>query len=206
MHVRWFRPLHRFRPGQVNHRTHRKVHDRRRGGRRSPAASASPTNGRATPANEHEWRDTHFRIRGPAVDGLRAAFLDNWAETDPELFDDDVDRFPDQPQPGRRGRAVRARRVGDRLERRRHPVPHAAPARRSSAIRITTAYFVPDDEIIDRLCDAADRGVEVEILLPGPHADKRFVQLAGEATYERLLDARRRASGTSSRRCCTPRS
>jgi len=23
--VRWFRPLHRFRPGQVNHRTHRKV-------------------------------------------------------------------------------------------------------------------------------------------------------------------------------------
>ena len=32
--------------------------------------------------------------------GLRAAFLDNWAETDPVLFDDEIDRFPDQPKPG----------------------------------------------------------------------------------------------------------
>src|SRR5262249_30982588 len=44
--------------------------------------------------------DTHFRVAGPAVDGLRAAFLDNWAETDDELFEDGVDRFPDQPKPG----------------------------------------------------------------------------------------------------------
>ena len=27
--------------------------------------------------SEAEWRDSHFRIEGPAVDGLRAAFLDN---------------------------------------------------------------------------------------------------------------------------------
>ena len=50
--------------------------------------------------DEHEWRDTHFRIRGPAVDGLRAAFLDNWAETDPVLYDPDYDHFPLQPTPG----------------------------------------------------------------------------------------------------------
>ena len=107
--MRWFRPLRRLRPGQVNHRTHRKVLIVDEADRRSPAASASPTSGRATPANEHEWRDTHFRIEGPAVDGLRAAFLDNWAETDPELFDEAVDRFPDQPQAGLARRAVRAR-------------------------------------------------------------------------------------------------
>ena len=56
-------------------------------------------------------------------------------------------------------------------------------------MRITTAYFVPDDDLTDRLCEAAERGVEIEILLPGPHADKRFVQLAGERLYERLLDS-----------------
>jgi cardiolipin synthase len=55
-------------------------------------------------------------------------------------------------------------------------------------VRITTAYFVPDDELIERLCGASDRGVAVEILLPGPHGDKRFVQLAGQAVYERLLE------------------
>jgi cardiolipin synthase len=33
------------------------------------------------------------------------------------------------------------------------------------------------------------RGVTVTVLVPGEHADKRFVQLAGEATYSTLLDA-----------------
>ena len=56
-------------------------------------------------------------------------------------------------------------------------------------VRITTAYFVPDDEQLDRLCAAATRGVEVDILLPGPHMDKRFVQLGSEGSYGPLLDA-----------------
>ena len=30
--------------------------------------------------------------------------------------------------------------------------------------------------------------MQVQVLLPGPHADKRFVQLSAEASYERLLD------------------
>ena len=55
-------------------------------------------------------------------------------------------------------------------------------------LRITTAYFVPDADLIERLCQAADRGVDVEILLPGPHADKRFVQIAAESTYATLLE------------------
>jgi cardiolipin synthase len=55
-------------------------------------------------------------------------------------------------------------------------------------IRITTAYFVPDDDLTERLLDAAGRGVEIDILLPGPHADKRFVQLAAEYEYGDLLE------------------
>jgi cardiolipin synthase len=55
-------------------------------------------------------------------------------------------------------------------------------------VRIVTAYFVPDTQLNERICEAAERGVRVEILLPGPHADKRFVQLAGESSFERLLD------------------
>jgi cardiolipin synthase len=55
-------------------------------------------------------------------------------------------------------------------------------------IRITTAYFVPDADLVERLCDARDRDVTVEILLPGPHGDKRFVQVAGQSAYEPLLE------------------
>ncbi len=184
--VRWFRPLPRLRPNELNHRTHRKVlivdeavsfaggvgiADEWLGDARSPA----------------EWRDTHFRIRGPAVDGLRAAFLDNWAETDRELFDPAIDRFPDQPKAGQ----VVAQCVRGASETGHSDVFTLFRALCQAAVqhlRITTAYFVPDDEIVRRLCTAAERGVEVELLIPGPHADKRFVQLAGEAAYAELLD------------------
>jgi cardiolipin synthase len=39
------------------------------------------------------------------------------------------------------------------------------------------------------LAAAVDRGVVVSVLLPGEHADKRFVQLAGESAFASLLDA-----------------
>ncbi len=97
--VQWFRPLARFQAHKANHRTHRKVLvvDEQvafTGG----VGIADEWTGDAR--NEREWRDTHFRIRGPAVDGLRGAFLSNWVETDDALFEAGIDRFPDQPQPG----------------------------------------------------------------------------------------------------------
>ncbi len=184
--VRWFRPLHRLQPTKVNHRTHRKVMivDEATGFT-GGVGIADEWSGDAR--SEDEWRDTHFRVRGPAVDGLRAAFLDNWLETDPEVFDASIDRFPDQPKPGRAViQCVRgASEVGwSDISTLLLALMQLAKDR----IRITTAYFVPDDELIECLNAASDRGVAVEILLPGPHGDKRFVQLAGQAVYERLLE------------------
>jgi cardiolipin synthase len=58
-----------------------------------------------------------------------------------------------------------------------------------STLRITSAYFVPDERFVGYLCDAAKRGVDVQILVPGEHADKRVVQVAGETNYDELLEA-----------------
>ena len=184
--VQWFRPLRRLRPNEVNHRTHRKV---------LVVDEAVAFTGGVGIADlwlgdardENEWRDTHFRVRGPAVDGLRAAFLDNWAENNPELFSD-ADRFPDQPRAGDSVvQCVRsASETGwsdvDNLFRTLLQL-----ARRR--VRIATAYFVPDEELCRRLVDARERGVDIEILVPGPHTDKRFVQLAGERSYQELAEA-----------------
>ncbi len=147
--VQWFRPLSRLRPGQLNHRTHRKVlivdealgftggvgiADEWRGDARDPS----------------EWRDTHFRFRGPIVDGLRAAFLDNWAETEPVLFEEGVDRFPVQPQVGPsvaqvvRGAAQTGWSDVATLIR-------SLLALARERVRITTAYFVPDEETSELL-------------------------------------------------------
>lgn len=184
--VRWFRPLRRFRPGQLNHRTHRKVLIVDEAvGFSGGVGIADEWKGDAR--NEKEWRDTHFRFEGPIVDGLRAAFLDNWAETDPVLYEAGIDRFPEQPQPGDavtqciRGASETGWSDVATLLR-------ALLQMAEDRIRITTAYFVPDEELISRLCDAADRGVDVDILIPGPFADKRVVQLAAETSYSRLLD------------------
>jgi cardiolipin synthase len=183
--LQWFRPLHRLQFGEVNHRTHRKV---------MIVDEATAFTGGVGIADEWrgnasapgEWRDTHFRIRGPAVDGLRAAFLDNWSECDLTLFDEAVDRFPAQPKDGNaitqcvRGAAETGWSDIATLFR---TLLQLARER----VRITTAYFIPDDDFIDRMCDAAGRGVHVDLLLPGPHIDKRFVQLASEASFDRLL-------------------
>lgn len=184
--VCWFRPPRQLRPWQLNHRTHRKVLivDEAVGFTGGVGIS---DNWLGNARNPGEWRDTHFRVTGPAVDGLRAAFLDNWSETQPVLFENGVDRFPEQPQPG--GSVVQCIRGASETGWSDVATLYRTLLQLAEReVRITTAYFVPDADLTQRMCDAADRGVSVKLLLPGPHADKRFVQLAGEADYEILLD------------------
>jgi cardiolipin synthase len=61
-----------------------------------------------------------------------------------------------------------------------------ACARRS--LRLTSAYFAPRPAFAEALTDAAGRGVDVRVLVPGPHIDKEVVRQAGRAVYEQLLD------------------
>jgi cardiolipin synthase len=135
--------------------------------------------------DETEWRDTHFRVEGPAVDGLAAAFAQDWAETGRELYDE-RDRFSGQRQPGEaviqvvRGSAS----IGwDDI----HMVWYVLMRSARRSIQLQSAYFSPDQPLIEALCAAAEHGVEVDIMVPGPHADKRVTQLASEATYAELV-------------------
>ncbi|MFK0236284.1 phospholipase D-like domain-containing protein [Streptomyces vinaceus] len=184
--VAWFRKPLYLSPLKQNHRCHRKVLvvDERTaftGG----VGIAQEWCGNAR--NENEWRDTHVQVTGPAVDGLAAAFAQNWAECHEELFDD-RDRFIDGEHHGDsvvqvvRGSASFGWQDMQTLMR---VVLESAEER----VRLTTAYFAPDAYFTGLLCDTARRGVDVEILLPGPHTDKRVCQLAGQRYYEDLTAA-----------------
>ena len=134
-----------------------------------------------------DWRDTHVRLRGPAVDGLRAAFLDNWAETGRPLFEGD-DRFPEQPKPG--SCVVQVVSSGSTegwtpLSTLFHSMMHIARRR----LRISSAYFVPDATLLPALLETSRRGVQVQVLTAGENHDKRIVQVAGEDAYDTLLEA-----------------
>lgn len=185
--VNFFRPPDPRHPLRATHRTHRKV---------MICDEAVGFTGGVGIADEWlgdgrsagSWRDTHVRVRGPAVAALRAAFLGNWVETERELFDRAFDHFPAHARPGPseiqviKGTsnpgwndvAMTVRSLVELAEER---------------ISITTAYFVPDEDLQLRLSRAAERGVDVRLLVPGPHADKRFVQLAGESCYRALMEA-----------------
>ncbi|WP_051026777.1 phospholipase D-like domain-containing protein [Nocardia higoensis] len=182
--IAWFRKPAYISPFKQNHRCHRKVlvvdeEVAYTGG----VGIAEEWCGDAR--NENEWRDTHVQVRGPAVDGIAAAFAQGWAECHDELIDE-RDRFIEHTQQGEavvqvvRGSASVGWQDMQTLLR---VVIESAEQR----LRLATAYFAPDAFFIDLLCAAARRGVEVEILLPGPHTDQRVCQLAGQHFYEDLL-------------------
>jgi cardiolipin synthase A/B len=184
VHVRWFRPLvkHQW-PG---FRTHRKVlvcdeEVAFTGG----VGIADEWNGSSDAGTG--WRETQLCLRGPAVDGLRAAFADDWIEV-ADSFIESHDRFPAHPQEG----GVTAMVVRGESEQGYSDVALLRRILLESAeerVRITSAYLSPDDTIISWLRAATDRGVQVQLLVPGPRSDKEIARLAAEHVYDDILEA-----------------
>ncbi|MFR9674932.1 phospholipase D-like domain-containing protein [Streptomyces sp. TR06-5] len=182
--VVWFREPTRLSPFKQNHRCHRKVLvvDERlafTGG----VGIAEEWCGNAR--HPGEWRDTHVEVRGPAVDGLAAAFAQNWAESHDTLFDA-RDRFVEADPAGETVIQVVRGSAGFGWQDMQTLIRVMLESAREN-FRLTTAYFSPDDDFVELLCAAARRGVTVEILLPGPHTDKRVCRLAGQYHYDELL-------------------
>jgi cardiolipin synthase len=108
-----------------------------------------------------EWRDTHIRLSGPEVDDLDHAFVDFW----------NAHRYPGQPYlplPARSWSAsLRAYRNDPvRLFFPIRSIYIEAIEQAQTHIYMTNAYFIPDDAIRIALVRAAQRGVDVRILVP----------------------------------------
>ena len=109
-----------------------------------------------------EWRDTHVRLRGPSVWDFENAFIDFWnmhcegtlprlAETGTKVWEPRIKVHRNIPRmlifP------IRAMYL-EAIDRAQHH------------IYMTQAYFIPDRAIRRGLLSAAERGVDVRILLP----------------------------------------
>lgn len=184
--LHWFRPLadaHDI--GNPGHRTHRKVLVcDEKVGFVGGIGIAEEWDGSSEDGTG--WRETQLRVRGPVVDGLRAAFLDDWLESDHPLFDD-RDRFPEQPSDGE-GLAMVVRGESEYglndIALLRQLLFHRAQRR----IRIATPYVAPDERTMQALLDAADRGVTVQLLIPGANNDKEVARLATERRFDTFLE------------------
>jgi cardiolipin synthase len=111
-----------------------------------------------------EWRDTHVRITGPGVWDLKRSFADFWNlnrrarhGARPLLLETVADWEP----------RIRVHRNVPRLWM--FPIRSMyleSVSRASSHVWMTHAYFIPDDDFVDSVKQAARRGVDVRLLVP----------------------------------------
>jgi cardiolipin synthase len=139
-------------------------------------------------AYETEWRDTHVRITGPGVWDLKRAFADFWnlnrrrrlrANERPLLLETASTWEP----------RIRVQRNVPRLWM--FPIRAMyieAINRASRNVWITQAYFMPDQDFVDAMKDAAARGVDVRLLVP-LKSNHIVTDWISRGYYTQLLDA-----------------
>lgn len=187
-------PLAARLPWLINHRDHRKllVVDGEiafLGGINISSVYSSGSSGPQDSDDDPKkvaWRDTDLQIEGPVVAELQKLFIETWSKQHGEPLAGRT-YFPELKTVGKD--IVRA--IGSTPDQ-----PYSliyltlvsAIGNAESQINLTNAYFVPDAQLLKALIDAASRGVEVKLILPG-HTDSQLVFQAGRSHYSRLLKA-----------------
>ena len=187
-------PFKRFGNWDLNNRDHRKilVVDGKIGF--TGGVNISATYARSSPFRSGSvsgssiktgWRDTHIQIEGPAVAALQALFIDGWeSQHGGDMADRDY--FPALSVAGERiVRVLGSTPTSD------HEIYQAyvlAMQQATKSIHITSAYFVPDVQVIAALKAAAARGIDVTMVLSGL-SDSGLVLHAAQSYYQELLDA-----------------
>jgi len=186
-------PLAASKPWLINNRDHRKllVVDGRTafiGGINissvHSSGSAVRRNGGAA-ASAVAWRDTHLQIEGPVVGELQKLFMETWEKQGGKPLAP-KEYFP----------ALKAQ--GNEIIRAIGSTPDdpysliyltliSAIGNAEKQVYLTSAYFVPDPQLLKSLIDAAGRGVDVRLILPG-HSDSAAVFHAGRSHYSSLLE------------------
>lgn len=130
------------------------------------------------------WRDTHIRIEGPAVAEFQKLFLETWAR--------------------QKGEPLAARRYFPELKEKGKEIVRAIGSSPSDStnlifltlisaithaereVHLNIAYFAPDPQLLKALTDAAQRGVEVKLILPS-YSDSWPIFNLGRSYYTKLL-------------------
>jgi cardiolipin synthase len=184
--VEKYRPLRWYNLSRVNSRTHRKilVVDGKIGFIGGVGIADQWLGNAEDPGH---WRDTHYRVEGPVVAHLQAAFTDNWTKTHADVLNEE-DYFPKLAKAGDLCAQVfvSSPREGGDSARLMYLLSIAAARQR---ILIANSYFVPDDLCVQRLVDAKRNGVNVEVIVPGKHIDTKVTRRASRSRWAPLLEA-----------------
>jgi cardiolipin synthase len=184
--VQRYHPLRWYTLNRVNNRTHRKlmVVDGRVGFT-GGVGIADQWEGHAQ--DPDHWRDSHFRVEGPAVAQMQAAFMDNWIKTRGEVLQGEAYFPPLEAHGDSPAQVFVSSPTGGGDSMMLMYLMAISAARRS--IDLSAAYFVPDGLTRRALRDALRRGVRLRIIVPGEHIDTDVVRRASRAGWGELLAA-----------------
>ncbi len=184
--VEKFHPLSWYHLSRFNNRTHRKllVVDGRIGFT-GGVGIADEWLGNAQDADH--WRDTHFRVEGPVVAEIQAAFMVNWIKTR-SAVEHTEDYFPKLEPAGPHYAQMfhSSPQEGSEDIRLMYLLSIAAARER---IILEQAYFVPDDLTVELLIAARRRGVRIDVITPGPRTDEKLVRRASRSRWGAMLEA-----------------
>jgi len=183
---RQYRPLRWYNLARVNNRTHRKllIVDGTVGFTGGVGVADNWTGNAQDP--EH-WRDNHYRLEGPAVAQMQAAFMDNWTKVSGSVLHGDPFFPPLKPAGPMFAQVFQSSSQGGSESV--HLMYLLSIAAATKTIDLAMAYFVPDQITSEALVAAMKRGVKVRLILPGKHTDTHFVRNASRATWGPLLEA-----------------
>ncbi|HWE04947.1 MAG TPA: cardiolipin synthase [Tepidisphaeraceae bacterium] len=132
------------------------------------------------------WHDLTGRMTGPIVSELSALFAEDWAFETEELLE--VVAFSDRPADAR-GIEMQAVPTGPvKASESYRRVLLAAIQCATRRLILTTPYFVPDDPTLVALMMAADRGVDVTLIVPRT-PDQFFTAWAARSHFAKLMDS-----------------
>jgi cardiolipin synthase len=184
--IQRYHPLHWYNLGRMNNRTHRKllIIDGRVGFT-GGVGIADQWDGRAQ--DPEHWRDSHYRLDGPAVAQMQAAFMDNWIKTTGKVLQG-VEYFPPlQPDGEALGQVFTSSPSGGGDSMQLMYLLSITAAEKT--IDISAAYFVPDELTRKALRAALLRGVRLRLIVPGEHTDADVVRSASKSDWGELLQA-----------------
>jgi cardiolipin synthase len=135
--------------------------------------------------NPKEWRDMMVRATGPVSAQMQAIFSENWTFATGEILAGD-EFYPEIAPAGEvAAQAIKVSR-GDPSSLAAMLYFTAIQSARKS-IYIQNAYFSPNRQTREALIQAAKRGVDVRIMVPGRHIDQPLVRMASRLHYGELL-------------------
>ncbi|HEV8332359.1 MAG TPA: cardiolipin synthase [Steroidobacteraceae bacterium] len=130
------------------------------------------------------WRDTHVRIDGPAVAQLQQLFLESWKVAGGAVGPETNAAI----QPAGNTLVTIVGNSSESDDRSLYGTYLAAFNCASRRLWITHAYFAPNEDLLTAMTEAAQRGVDVRLIVPS-FTDSSIVLNATQATYTRLLES-----------------